>query len=109
VEGERELLGGSRVLLAPESEEGLRVDGPADDAQPVDAGVATPAEADQQRQAGDAGAAMVHDQGRGGKTGLRSHPAEGAIAAEHGRPVAPIAAPVMLFAGVAGGADVVLS
>jgi hypothetical protein len=61
IESERELLGGLRVLLAPEREEGLGVDRPANRAQPVDTRMAAAAEADEQRQARDAGPAMVNN------------------------------------------------
>ena len=105
IEGDRELLGRSRVLLAPEREKSLGVDGPADRAQPVDTGMAAAAEADQQRQARDAGAAMVNDERGGGKAGLRADPAEAAIPADDRSPMAAIAAPVMLLARIAGGAE----
>ncbi len=108
IESERELLGGLRMLLAPEGEEGLGVDGPTDRAQPVDTRMAAAAEADEKRQARDAGPAMVHDQRRRGQTGLRAHPTEAAIAADDRRPVAAIAAPVMLLARVAGRAEAAL-
>ncbi len=103
--GERELLGRVRVLLAPEGEEGLRVDGPADGAQPVHPRMAAAAEADQQRQAGDAGTAVVDDERGAGETRLRADPAEAAIAAHDRSAVAAIAAPVMLLARVAGRAE----
>jgi hypothetical protein len=71
----------------------------------MDAGMAAAAEADEQRQAGDARTAMVNHERGGGKTRLRADPAEAAVAADHRGAVAAIAAPVMLLARVAGRAE----
>ncbi len=103
IEGEGELLVGRGVLLAPELEKGIGID-TADNLKPVHPGVAGPAERDQPGEARAPRAAVMDHQRRRREAGGRTKPAEPAIAGNNGRPQAGIEAPVMLFAGVAGGA-----
>jgi hypothetical protein len=101
LEAEGELLGGGRMLLAPQLEESWRVEAP-DHPQPVHPGMAGAAERDQPRQTRAPGAAVMDDQRSGRQARRGADATEAAVARDYRGPQAGIAAPVMLLAGVAG-------
>lgn len=101
---EGELLGSLGVLFAPELEKGIGIEA-ADEPEPVHPGMAGAAERDQPGEARAPGAAVMDDQRRRSRTRGRADPAQLAVAGDHRRAQAGIEAPVMLFAGVAGGTE----
>jgi hypothetical protein len=107
LEAKRQLLGGLRMLLAPQFEEGCRVDA-LHHLEPVHPSMAGPAERDQPRETRAAGVAMMNNEGRRTVAGCSTEAAEPAIAGNHRSAETGIVAPVMLLAGIAGGAEAAL-